>query len=570
MTDVDPEVLATVPLLAGLGSADRARLAADAVVRRFAAGEWVFRRDDPGESVLLVLSGRVEILDAAGGVIRVLGASSAVGELALLTGAPRTASVRARRDAELLEISAERFGQLLADAPELGVVLARYLARLLQQGPATGERPPSRPGLVAILGDGSRVPTARFAAAVAADVAAAGERVAVLDADPDALESLDRGERDHDLVLLVADLRDPARVAFCRRQADRTFTLVGDDERADRHGDLARDPAGDVVLVRHAARAVPSWVAALPLRGLHTCDVRALADGAAAVARRVTGRAVGLVLSGGGAPALAHIGVLDACAARGIVPDRLAGTGTGALVAALAATGRAPDEVARVCRVLTARPPDRTLPLVALTRGRRAAALLARVFGDVRIEDLPVELALVSADLVRGGPVVHRRGRLADAVRAATTVPGVAPPVADGGRLLVDGGLLDDLPVSVLAAQDGPLVAVDATAALRWPPCAPAARPARSLLRRWVGGAPGPDLTDVLHRVVAVGAADRERGRHADVLVRPEPDGTGPREWSRLDAVRERGRAAAEAAFDAHGPLTRAPDRRGDVARSPG
>ncbi|MGD9526980.1 patatin-like phospholipase family protein [Pseudonocardia sp.] len=563
-TDVDPELLATVPLLTGLGAADRARLAADAAVRSFAAGEWVFRRDDPGDSVFLVLSGRVEIVDAAGAVIRVLGASSAVGELALLTGAPRTASVRVRRDAELLEISADRFDQLLADAPELGVVLARYLARLLQQGPASAEQPPPRPRVVAIAGDAARVPLDRFAAAVVTTVAGMGERVARLDADPAAL---DAAERDHDLVVLVADLRDTAWVRFCSRQADRTVTLVGADERADRHcdlgGDLGGDPSGDVVVVADgAARGVPAWIAGLPLRGLHACDVRSLSAAAAALARRLAGRSVGLVLSGGGAPALAHLGVLDACAARGVAVERIGGVGTGALIGALAATGRPPAEVARICRTLLVDGPgpDRTLPLVALTRGRRTRSALEQVFGTVRIEDLPVEFFCVSTDLVRGEPVVHRRGRLADAVRCSSALPGVVPPIPAGGRLLVDGGLLEDLPVAAMAAEDGPVVAVDATATLRWPPHVPTAGPLRRVgaaLRGWVAGVrePLPDVAEVLSRVVAVGGGvGRAR---ADLVIRPEPDGTGPMEWARLDAVRERGRIAAEAAFDAHGPLVR-------------
>ncbi|MGE3288392.1 MAG: patatin-like phospholipase family protein [Pseudonocardia sp.] len=581
-TDVDPEVLATVPLLAGLGAAERARLAADAVVRRFAAGEWVFRRDDAGESVFLVLSGRVEILDAAGTVIRVLGVSSAVGELALLTGAPRTASVRVRRDAELLEISAERFGQLLADAPELGVVLARYLARLLQQGPATAERPPSRPRVVAITGDRARVPLARFATAVADAVAAAGERVVLLDggdagrgggglAGPAAL---DAAERDHDLVLLVADLRAAGPSGSWRRQADRTLTLVGDDEHADRHPGLAGATGAEIVLVRHGAAAVPGWIAGLPLRALYSCDVRALADGAAGVARRITGRSVGLVLSGGGAPALAHLGVLDAFAARGVVPDRICGAGTGALVGALAAGGRTPDEVARACRALFAAGPRRGLH---------------RLFGDQRIEELPVEFSCVSTDLVRRELVVHRRGRLADALRAATTVPGLAPPVAAGGRLLVDGGLLDGLPVVAMAAGDGPVVAVDALATLRWPPTAGAVAELRAAVAPGMGRGPGPGSAlgsvvgavlgalraalpapripgraEVLERVAGIGGtraaepgtAGEGRAR-ADLVIRPEPDGTGPREWERQDVLRERGRAAAEAALDEHGPLVR-------------
>lgn len=576
MTDVDPELLATVPLLQGLGAADRARLAADAAVRRVPAGEWVFRRGDPGDSVHLVLSGRLEILDADDAVIRILGAPSAVGEIALLTGSPRTASVRVRRDADLLRISAERFEQLLADAPELGVALARYLARLLQQGPGVAGGSPRCQAVVAIVGDGARVPVDRFAEAVA--VAAGGwTTVARLTArSPEVVAAagetawgriIDTAEHDHELLILVADLRDTGPGGwgrFCIRQADRTFTLVSDDERPDRHPGLA---GSDVVLVRPVpGRRVPRWIADLPLRGLHACDARSMSASAGAVARRITGRSIGVVLSGGGARAFAHIGVLEACAARGLLVDRLGGVGTGAVVGGLAAQGRSPDEIVEVCRAefVEGPSPDYTLPLVALTRGGWSRRMLERMFGDARIEDLTPEFFCVSSNLVDGELVVHRRGRLADAVACSSALPGIAPPVASGGRLLVDGGLLDNMPTDVMAAGDeGPVIAVDVTSTIRWPPAPPAATgPARrgaAWLRAQVVGtsAPLPDIGEIFARVVDLGGADvmdQARNR-ASLTIRPQTGDTGRLEWSRLDVVRAAGRTAAEAALDAHGPI---------------
>jgi len=568
---VDPDLLATVPLLHGLGAADRARLAADTVVHRVPAGTWVFRRGDPGDSVLLVLSGRLEILDGDGAVIRVLAAPSAVGELALLTGAPRTASVRVRRDADLLHISAERFDQLLADAPGLGVALARYLARLLQQGPA-GRGGARRDSVVAVTGDGARVPLVGFAEAV---VAAAGRwcsvglltpgtpGVAGALEEPGWAAALDAAEREHTLVVLVADLRDgePAGwLRFCLRQADRTLTLLDDGEAADRHTGLA---GGEVVLVRAGARRrVPAWIAELALRGLHSCDVRAMAEAAAGIARRITGRSVGLVLSGGGARALAHIGVLDTITERGLVVDRLAGTGTGALVAGLAALGRTPDEIAEFCRVelAEARASDYTVPLVALTRGRRQREMLERAFGTTRIEDLPREFFCLSSDLVGGTPVVHRRGLLAEAVACSSVLPGIAPPVASRGRLLVHGGLLDNLPVGVMAADaDGPIVAVDVGSPLRWPPSDPTRRARRgaSWLRARLTGTPQPlpGIGEIMTRVITLGGAGEADPVRADLTIRPSTAHTGLLEWSRLEVLRAAGRSAAQQAWDAHGPL---------------
>lgn len=571
MSGVDPELLASVPLLAGLGAADRARLAADAVVRRLSAGQWLMRRGDPGDSLHLVLSGRLEILDAGGAVIRVLGAPSAVGELALLTGAPRTASVRVRRDADLLRISADRFGQLLADAPELGVALARYLARLLQEGPAA-DRVPPRPTVVTFTGDGTRLPVDRFAEAVAtaagrpttvARLTASSPEVVAAEGEAGWGRILDRAERDHQLVVLVADLRDTAPGSwgrFCLRQSDRTFTLLADDELPGRHGGLA---GSDVVLVRHGpGRGVPGWLADLPLRGLHGCDVRTLPTSAAAVARRITGRSVGLVLSGGGARALAHIGVLEACRDRGIVVDRIGAAGAGAVVGGLAASGRSPEEIAETCRAQLAdgHPADHALPLLSLTRGRRARRSLQRMFGHERIEDLPTEFFCVSSDLAGGELVVHRRGGLALAVACSCAIPGIAPPVPCGDRLLVHGGLLDNLPVAAMGVGgDGPVIAVDVTSPMRWPPPTipgDRARRGSAWLRARIAGVPEPlpGTEEIMTRVITLGGA-AVAGGQADLTIRPPTADTGLLDWSRLDVLRAAGRAAADAALTEHGPL---------------
>ena len=121
----------------------------------------------------------------------------------------------------------------------------------------------------------------------------------------------------------------------------------------------------------------------------------------------------------------------------------------GALVGALFATGLGPDEIeAKLRAELVERNPmnDYTIPLAALVRGRKAEAMLLRLFGDLQIEELEREFFCVSSDLVTSELVVHRRGPLYEAVGASFCLPGIGPPVAAGDRLLVDGGVLDNLP----------------------------------------------------------------------------------------------------------------------------
>jgi predicted acylesterase/phospholipase RssA len=166
--------------------------------------------------------------------------------------------------------------------------------------------------------------------------------------------------------------------------------------------------------------------------------------------------------------------------------------------------------------------------------------MLIRTFGETRIEAAPREFTCVSCDLVSGELVVHRRGWLAEAVGASISVPGLVPPLQKGGRLLVDGGVLDNLPVGAVAAsQEGPLIAVDITARVR--PADPAAEP--------------PGLKETLVRTLTLGSADTAVAarRHADLVIKPADIGAGFLEFHQLDRLRDEGRRAAAAALEASG-----------------
>jgi NTE family protein len=212
----------------------------------------------------------------------------------------------------------------------------------------------------------------------------------------------------------------------------------------------------------------------------------------------------------------------------------------GAYVGALYAIGLQPDEIAERCRdeLVRHRPfNDYTVPRVALLRARKAKRMLQRLFGAPRIEELERNYFCVSADLVAAEPVVHRSGSLWEAVGASMSLPGLVPPVVAGARLLVDGGVLDNFPVEVMAAGgEGPIVAVDAMG------------------RRPLGGAGGPPaLLETLARATVLSswqAAALSRAL-ADVLVVPDPGEVPMLGFDRLDELRQAGREAARSSLAA-------------------
>jgi NTE family protein len=184
----------------------------------------------------------------------------------------------------------------------------------------------------------------------------------------------------------------------------------------------------------------------------------------ARIARLLSGRAVGLALSGGGARGFAHIGVLRALHDADVPIDLVAGTSMGAMIGAVYTLGHAPDVILERCRAWTREQPwsDYTLPLASIFRGRRLRRALTNLLGGARIEDLWLPYACVTSNLTRATADAHTAGPLAHLVLASNSVPGVAPPVYYRGDVHVDGGVMDNLPVGVLRRMGaGRVIAVD-------------------------------------------------------------------------------------------------------------
>jgi len=165
---------------------------------------------------------------------------------------------------------------------------------------------------------------------------------------------------------------------------------------------------------------------------------------------------IGLALSGGGPRGLAHIGVLRVLEREGIPVDVLAGTSMGGIIAAGYAAGLSTEDLekearttARVRRLL--RLIDPRLPEAGIIRGQRIQAYFEEILGPVTFEDLKIRLALVAVDLNAQSEVILTEGSLSLALRATISVPGLITPVEIDGQRLVDGGVLDNLPVD--AAQ---------------------------------------------------------------------------------------------------------------------
>jgi NTE family protein len=545
VVDSVQSLLAGLPLLAGASPATIAALAEHLRPVGVHAGEVVIQQGDAADRLFLVRSGRLRVLvekEDRPRAVRELGAGAAIGELALLTGSPRSATVQAVRDGELLELDADVFHELLGSDPGFATSVARALARQLQ---ASGELLPAsaRPSVLSVSGLGAVADAVAFAALLADALRSFGS-VALLSSEDCGAEraaALDRAEREHAFVVLAA-AGDEQWDALCARQSDRRVVLVTDD-----HADASGVPSGaDLVVADGVSRAtLVSLLDACEPRAHHHLGPGGGSAPVAPIARRLAGRALGMVLSGGGARGFAHIGAIAALRDAGFEIDRVGGCSIGSFIGALHALGLSPEEVRDRCNdELVRRSPfnDYTLPRVSLIRSRKAGRMLERVFGDQIVEALPIPLFTISADLLASRTVVHRRGLVLEAVGASMSIPGLVPPLSRPGHLLVDGGVLNNLPVDVMASDDeGPIVAVDVI---------------RRLDELDAAVAPAlPSITETLSRATVLGSVERaEQNRKlADLVVTPDVQDVALREFSALDRASEAGRQAMIAALEGGG-----------------
>ncbi len=170
---------------------------------------------------------------------------------------------------------------------------------------------------------------------------------------------------------------------------------------------------------------------------------------------------VGLALGSGAARGLAHIGVLKALEQEGIPVDMIAGTSTGALVGAIYAYGQDIERLKNLAITMGAKRlslVDLTLPKTGLLRGRKIEDILRSVIGEAKFSDLKIPFACISTDIDCGEEVVFKEGLVWEAVRASSSIPVILAVVKLGGKFLVDGTLVNPVPVSVVRAMGADIV----------------------------------------------------------------------------------------------------------------
>ena len=439
-------------------------LAAGAVHFSLPAGNVLFDSGSSPEGVYLLASGRLGVrLTGHARFTAEIARGELVGEAGWLLGEPRSATVVALRDSEILLLPHAALEAAASTGGEFPLAIAKLSARRLRRSNFAAPRS-SHARVFALVPNSEEVDAIEFAARWVEELRRAGRAELVWDvrAGMHTSDWFSRLEESNDYVVYVADPADTGWTRQCCRQADVVLLLARAE--ADTRGwpksvadAAARGGACIEMALLHPSRfvtgAASRWLPTLPVANHHhIVDASDLAR----LTRLLIGRGVGLVLSGGGARGFAHLGVIRALREARVPLDFVGGASIGAIIAAGVAMGWGDEEMlARYRRSFVDTNPvnDYTFPLVALTRGRKVSRLLEREYGDVSIEDLRLPYFCISANLSTGRALEHRRGLLSRALRASVAIPGVMPPVFDGEDVLVDGAAINNLPVDIMHAH---------------------------------------------------------------------------------------------------------------------
>jgi predicted acylesterase/phospholipase RssA/CRP-like cAMP-binding protein len=550
------------------------------------AGHVVFRQGDPSDSLYIVAAGRLEISIEQNGheptSVFEAGTGEIVGEMGLLGGDPRSATVISLRDSLLFRLSKDTFEQLLNAHPALTRRIACNLSERLRQSNTRTYRRNYPVKTFAIMPAGEPAANTNFVEQFTRALSEIGPtRRITKETVERELKSTDMSDRrvaywlneqESRFAFLVyeTDLYPSPWTSRCLRQADRLLSVAHFDQKRElndierrlantgpRSSASNRHPRTDLVLLHRDSTSRPSgtpeWLAGRSVKQHHHLYGNSPKN-FARLARVLTGKAAGLVLGGGGARGFAHIGAIKAIEEAGITIETVGGTSQGALIGAQYAMGLTPDEMIETNRALFRdyRPfkGDLTLPFFAFVTGSASNKGLQALFGGTKIADLRIPFFCISANLSLAKVIVERDEAVWKAVRCSMALPGLMPPVIKGGQLIIDGGVLNNLPVDVMRENcNGSVIAIDVS-----PPEDLLAdgqdRDSLGFLdfvRRKLfdrkGGGSIPNLIEILMRTAFLSSIRHREtmAKHADLLVHPPMSGFSLLGWKNLETIVEIG-----------------------------
>ena len=558
-----------------LAPSEQAALSDHLETRFIKRGDALVRQGRPAKAFYIVVSGRFSVtVEGRKDPVSEIGPNQPIGEIAFLTGGTRTATVTALRDSIVLRLDKQDFDTLSKANPDIWRSLTSTMAnRLAATTAAIPDPPDPRPRTIAIMRAGNSAIPDRFIESfievfsrdLATLVVTSENALEILKCGDDihseaATRALNELETNYDFILLLADQSLTAWTEKVVRHAD-LLLLVGHH---------AKDPNGNVmegfasgyvapdrrrlVLVHETRTNVRGTQAWLEDRNVIMHHHVALdnEEDFERLRRFIEGTASGFVACGGGALCSAHVGVFKALKEHGHRFDILGGTSAGSAMVAGYALGHGTDRMAEAISdmfVANKAMHRYTVPRYSILDHANFDEQLKRYFAGRDIEDLWLPTFAVSTNLSSYKLHVHRTGDLWTAIRASASIPVLLPPIyTDDGQMLVDGCLLDNVPIRIMhQLKSGPNTVVSFLVPelerfdVNYEGLPTRAELMKAMInplqRRKLPDAPG--LSTVLMRAMMANRHDFKRHlRKTDrLLVPPIAPDIGPLDWHRYQEL---------------------------------
>ncbi|KTC81836.1 cyclic nucleotide-binding and patatin-like phospholipase domain-containing protein [Legionella cincinnatiensis] len=452
-------------------------------IESHAGDALLIKKGDQTNDLYILIKGRLfyQVTDVEDNVTYQgeMNEGSIIGEMSLLSDLPRSANVYTLRDSIILKLSKNNFLKLSKTYPELLNKITQFtikrLTNSLQGVPPSASRNKS----IAIIPI-KPIPDFEFQLQEIIFRHSYGEKILLLtshcveiqknflDANGNMSNEgilwINQQEKEFSFIFYLADETLTSWTKFCIRQADSlAFLAIAEEHDPDlsevenyiiesQHHFAKRN----ILILLHNTATRPSntqnWLQKRSVNAHYHIRKNTTA-GISRMMRIFTDNTISLVLSGGGARGLAHIGVYRLLEERGIPVDYIAGTSMGAMLAATFAMGYTSNEIFDLVEeyLIKGAKIDFTFPYIAIAAGKRAADNLMRLYGEKnQIEDLWLNYFCVSTDLISQNSYVHDRGLLWESIRSSISLPFIYPPVAFNDKLLIDGGVLNNIPIDVM------------------------------------------------------------------------------------------------------------------------
>lgn len=485
-------------LFAGLSENTIRLLVQELDVQSIVSNTLLITQQDISNDLYVIIDGRFQVYRTAANddieKLGVVGRGQSVGEIGLISQLPRSANVLAIKDSTVARLTRASYEKLLKAYP---VEITQTFVKSAINHLSTNKKYHFQVSDTFVLANLSskKTPeiiqqllialnefgTSSFLTSDTVDTAFAHPGLAQSPFNSESNNSLLRWlceqENAFRYVLYVADDSATHWTKRCFRQADHILFLVDAESPSDTSqfelltlNELQRKGVKKTLLINHSVVNVEpansiDWLKTNCFDRHHHIRLGEQSD-FGRVARFLTANTIGVVLGGGGARGFAHIGVIRAFKQLGIPIDLIGGNSMGALIAAQYAMQWTTEEMIEQTRRLCLQGDSFTLPIVSLFSGNKMTKGLQDMFADKGIEDLWLSFFSVSCNISRAKVMTHDSGSLLAAVLNSNAPPGLFPPQVVDGDLLVDGALLNNVPIDIMADMNigGKVIAVDVNA----------------------------------------------------------------------------------------------------------